>query len=88
MLGLIPGTTLFGMRVFVSRDHPRMQLPTDLPLPDAFRAEFNAWMADFFGWDNVVPDGKAYQIGDTVHMNPRTFVELRKAADIHTCPVR
>lgn len=33
--------------IVIARDRPGYVLPLDLPLPEAFRAEFNAWAEGF-----------------------------------------
>lgn len=50
---------------------PKMQLSTDVMVTDAFRAEINAWMIDFFGYE----DGQEIQ-------NPQSFND----ADLKAAP--
>jgi hypothetical protein len=82
---------LCGVPIKVSSDPLRYgPLPSDLPLPPAFRAEFNAWCESFFSrmpeW-NLVKDGQCYKVTDVFSggkemlvMNPRTLEQLKKAA--------
>jgi len=34
-------------------EQPRMKLSRDVPVSDEFRKEFDAWLADFFGYEGV-----------------------------------
>lgn len=72
-----------GMKVFVSPDPRRYgDLPDDVCVTPAFRAEFNAWSARFFLPDpslNPIKDGEAHVIGRNVHLNQRTFAELKRS---------
>lgn len=70
-----------GIKIFVSPDRPGYVLPKDLPLPDDFRAQFNAWAFTFFKTWNPVPDGAAMhdRIRDTMTMNPRTFKAFKES---------
>lgn len=76
--------TLSGISIHVIPDPRRYgDLPDDVCVPAAFRADFNAWSARFFPPDpalNTVPDGQAYMLhGRTAIMNPRTYAALRAA---------
>jgi hypothetical protein len=72
-------TSLFGLRVFVTPDHPNMQLaPGDYVTPE-FRKEIDAWLLEFFGTFNLLED-TAYLFQEQagiVHMNPRAFAKLK-----------
>jgi hypothetical protein len=83
----MPGT-LYGCKIFVSPDRPKMQLSPDCPVTDDFRAEINAWMIEFFGVTNLIPDGHYIQMKGRgeIHMNPRTYAEFEKAFRNHTFP--
>lgn len=70
--------SLLGLDVIVRPDHPKRQLPEDVPCTAAYRAEFNAWLAEFFGMENWIPDGQAIQAGPRIFVNPRTFAALKK----------
>lgn len=83
--------SLDGIRIYVSRDHPRYTLPERLELPcgyavewaPGFREEFNAWSHSFLGMQpNLIPDGTVYQVPLTgaLHMNPRTYAALKAAS--------
>lgn len=75
---------LFGsIGIVVSRDQPGYVLPDDLPLPDDFRASFNAWAAGFFKWKpSPIPDGEVLhdKVRNVMHMNQLTFAEFRRHA--------
>lgn len=78
-------SSIFGMRLVESQDHPRYVLPAELipgvPLPKAFRDEFNKWSREFLGTTNAVPRGMAYVLGGS------TIVMRRQDAAvlINTC---
>ena len=65
--------SLFGNRVFITPDIPKMKLSAECPVSPEFRAEIDAWMVKFFGMENLLPDGKVLQAANALHMNPRTF---------------
>ena len=76
-----------GIPVVISYDQPGYVLPLDLPLPPAFREQFNAWAAGFFHpKPSPIPDGRIvfenpgglYGPGgrQRLHMNQRTHVEF------------
>jgi hypothetical protein len=67
-----------GIDIHVRPDHPKRQLPEDMLLSPVFRAEFNRWLAEFFGMDNLIKDGEAIQAGPRVFMNPRTYRALSR----------
>lgn len=70
-----------GIKIYVRPDHPKRQLPADVPCTPAYRVEFNAWLAEFFGMDNLIQDGQALQAGEWVMVNPRTYQALRQAPE-------
>ena len=74
-------TAFLGMKVIVSPDRPRYQLPDDLLLPPGFRDEFNAWARGYFGTRNKLKDGEVIcmQREGVLMMNPRTFAQVKTA---------
>jgi hypothetical protein len=75
---MIPGYTI------VVQPDPRRygKLPADVQVTPEFRAEFDAWAADFFRPApdlNPLLDDEYIVIGNTVRMNPRAFEALKKA---------
>ena len=72
---------LLGMKVIVSPDRPRYQLPDDLLLPPGFRDEFNSWARGFLGAVNQLKDGEVIcmQREGVLMMNPRTFAQVKTA---------
>lgn len=70
--------TFTGLDIHVRPDHPKRQLPEDVPCTPAYRVEFNAWLAEFFGMDNLIKDGQVIQAGPRLFMNPRTFSALSR----------
>lgn len=70
---------LAGIDIHVSPDRPKRQLPEDVPCTPAYRVEFNAWLASFFGMDNLIKDGEAIRAGPRIFVNPRTYQALRRA---------
>jgi len=58
----------------VSTEFARLQSPELV-------ASTNAWMREFFGYDEIVPDGVVYQIfNGTLVMNQRTYDKAKRAA--------
>ena len=74
-------TSLYGVRVVVTPDTPRMQLSEDCPVTPEFRAEMNAWMLGFFGVTNTVEDNQVLhdKVHDVIYMNPRTVARVSAA---------
>lgn len=73
---------IYGIDIVISRDQPGYVLPVDLPLPDKFRADFNEWAAGFFNRKpSPIPDDQVIhdKLNNKMHMNERTFEQLRKA---------
>lgn len=74
--------SLFGIKIVIAPDRPKMQLaPGDYVTPE-FRKEIDAWLVEFFGMTNLIPDGEILSIPNhgAVHMNPRTFAKVKAAA--------
>lgn len=74
-----------GIKIFVSPDTPKMVLSVDVPVPTAFREDYNRWLAEFFGYTNLVADGQALhsQIFNILHVNPRTYALLKQEGVKH-----
>ena len=70
-----------GIDVVVQRDQPGYVLPEDLMLPPAFRAQFNAWAAEFFRPKNLLADDQVIHIKplNQFRMNPRTYAKFLQA---------
>jgi hypothetical protein len=63
-----------GIKIVVVPDVPRYQLPADLPLPNGFREDFNAWARGFLGIQKPwLRDGQSVNTHGAIHMNPRTY---------------
>jgi len=73
--------TLYGMRVNISPDIPKMTLSKDVAVSEDFRIEMDRWMLDFFGVTNLIPDGQTIVMESIgcVAMNQRTYRQLRLA---------
>lgn len=74
--------SLFGLRVQVTPDIPKMTLSKDVPVSPWLREEMDRWMLEFFGTTNLIPDGRAYVMEDPgiVIMNKRTYLQMRTMA--------
>ena len=75
-------TAIYGMKIIVTPDLPKMKLaPGDYITPE-FRQEIDAWLLGFFGTNNLLEDGQSIfsQPTNTVFMNPRTCAKLRSVA--------
>jgi hypothetical protein len=74
--------SLYGMKVVVSRDIPKMKLADGDYVTPEFRQEIDAWLLEFFGVTNLLPDGQvlSMQSANSVYMNPRTFAQFKAAA--------
>lgn len=79
--GISGAMPLGGFGVVLTHDLRRYgKLPDDVQVTPEFRAEFNAWAAEFFQPDpalNALPDGRCLSLHGTVYMNPRTFAALK-----------
>ncbi len=68
--------SIYGRPVKISPACPRMQVSesfASIQTPELV-TETNAWMADFFGYMESVPDGVAYELqGHTLVMNLATY---------------
>lgn len=74
----IVNSTLFGRKVYVIPDRPKMILSPELPVTEEFRADFNAWLLSFFGTECFISDDEIIFAGDdTVYVNVRTFNRLK-----------
>lgn len=78
-----------GYRVVLSKDKPVRQLALDVPVSDDMRAKTNAWMIEFFGTTNLMPDGQVMVLdeGKAMWMNPRTWAALPPAPQSFLVPV-
>lgn len=74
---------LHGYTIIVQPDPRRYtKLPDDVQVTSAFRAEFNAWAAEFFQPApdlNPIKDDEFICIGRSVRMNPRSYAQLVEA---------
>lgn len=81
-------TTLFGLKVIITPDFPKMVLAPPLPWGDYItpecRIEIDAWLLSFFGTVNVIEDGKSWvsQTNQFISMNPRTYAGLMDHPDV------
>ena len=71
---------LHGINITVSPDRPKMTLAEAVTVSPEFRAEINAWMLEFFGTTNLIPDGQTYHMPsmNMMTMNPRTYAAMRQ----------
>lgn len=71
-------TELFGIPViessFIPENQPKIQIRSDVPVSDKFRATMDKWLLDRFGTESV-----AYMVSGNYVMNPKTAVKLRIA---------
>lgn len=68
---------LLGKKVRMSplvRPAAKVRLSLDCPCHDAFRREFDAWLKEFFGMEEV-----AYVAGNTLFVSPAVFALLKDA---------
>lgn len=56
--------TLYGRNVQITKPFPRMQCSPGFVRTQApeLVAETNAWMASFFGYQTLIPDGVVYEL--------------------------
>lgn len=79
---LFPAHYLDGYALVIVPDVPKMQLSKRVCeyLSPAFIAETNAWMLDFFGTTNMLPDGQAIVVNnESLLMNRRTYEDFIRA---------
>jgi hypothetical protein len=78
-----PPFTLNGMPIIVSepRYAPKIKLRESVPVTDAFRSKFDAWLQEMFGQrdDSIIPKGMAYMISMPM-MKPEHCVRLINCA--------
>jgi len=76
-----PQFTINGMNVMISGRTPRMQCSAEfarLQHADLVR-ETNEWMAGFFGYNELLPDGKVMHLVEqnVLMMNEKTWAQAR-----------
>jgi hypothetical protein len=75
--------TILGRKVQIAPADPHMQVSTSfarIQSPELVAAT-NAWMTEFFGCTERMPDGLVYEyLGDTLIMNRATYDRLVEAA--------
>jgi hypothetical protein len=73
---------LMGMKIHISRPFAKVQCSprfVELQSPELV-AETNTWMAEFFGYSNLVKDGQVIKMGDDrLLMTQATFDKLKEA---------
>lgn len=72
---------LYGLKVLIAQDRPKMQLAADVTVTPEFRKEMNKWMTEFFGVECLVPDNQVIfmkHLG-VCFVNKRTFEQLKAA---------
>ncbi len=52
---------------------PKMLLSADVPVSDEFRIKMNAWMADFFGYEE-----QCIIVGNKHFVSPEVYKKLKK----------
>lgn len=72
---------LLGFVIHVSPDTPKRQLSSGVTVSAAFRASYNHWLSEFFGYDNRLEDGQVYTMGRDAWMNPRTFADYKRTLE-------
>lgn len=87
MLGQCGPDMIYGYKVVVTPDRPRMQLSARVCefLTPAQIDDHNAWLLRFFGVENILKDGDymVIDMSQSVLMNPRSYERLKKAAKWH-----
>lgn len=71
---------ILGMDIIITKGYPKMQCSSEfarLQKPELV-AETNAWMASFFGYENLLKDGEVRQHNKTLIMNQNTFSYIQK----------
>jgi hypothetical protein len=74
-----PPFVLNGYSIVAGQTYPKMQLSEKVPVTPEFRAEINAWMADFFGYACVVPEGQVFflKLERTIICHPKDVQKLK-----------
>ena len=74
-----------GYRVCLTKDAPVRQLALDVPVSEDVRKSVNAWMVEFFGTTNMVPDGQVLVMeeGKAMWMSARTWACLPPSPTVH-----
>ena len=69
--------TLYGLKIQITPELPKMVLSEGVPVSPQFREEMNAWMLSFFGTHNILKDGEVIKYGNTLLMNIRTYTDFK-----------
>ena len=71
---------LLGKEVCISGRTPKMQLAPGDYITKEFRAEIDAWLIDFFGYNELVKDDEVIEVmGSQLFMNRSTYQKLLRA---------
>lgn len=70
--------TFSGLKVIVQHPTPKMQLSATCPVSDEFRAEFNLWLIEFFGYTSILEKGKTLVFKDTLIIRADDYHQLRE----------
>lgn len=66
-----------GFDIYEVKSQPVLQISPDFPhVSDEFRAEWNAWALERFGFRDIVPVNTAFVCGNRIFMNPRSVANL------------
>ena len=76
--------TLFGFKIIVTPDFPKMTLGPGDYVTQEYREEIDAWLLSFFGTTNVIEDGKSVVsiVGNFISLNPRTYAGFLQTAAV------
>ena len=72
---------IYGADIKVAGTFPKMQLSKEVEVTEEFRERFNEWLAGFFGYDCLVPQGEVIydKINHVYYVHPANYEELKKA---------
>lgn len=74
--------SIYGRKVQISPPYPRVQCSPEfarLQSPELV-ASTNKWMAGFFGFSTLIPDGEIYELNrDTLVMTEATYRQFKAA---------
>ena len=78
--GIVPPVNFYGMRIIRSTvlplpPAPRMQLSPGLMVSDEFRASFDHWLTEFFGYTDPV---HCIKMGDELYVSDRVYKAIKE----------
>lgn len=75
---MITQDMFLGMKVYIREPNAKMRLSEKVTVTDEFRKMYNAWLADFFGFEKE--EIIVSQMNNSIFMSSKSFAKLKEAA--------